>query len=98
MTGRRTAGMVFIVSLLFAVLSISWLVFRIIDDVDLIFTERVYQFILAIGCLSFFAALVYLHRFLADMRYEINEVKEKEKNVIDFYRYHQFLNPPDMDS
>jgi hypothetical protein len=99
MTGRRIYGIVFLLSFAFLVLSVSWLVFHIATGgIDLIFTEIVDQIILIVGFLSFLIALSSIHKLLEDIRYEINEIKEIEKNVRDFYRYEQLMNPSDMDN
>jgi len=90
--------MVFIFSLAFLILSVSWFIFRMVGYIGLISAEPVGQFVLAMACLSFLIAVISLYKILSDMRYKINDVKEKEKTVRDFYRYDQLLNPPDMDN
>lgn len=97
MTGRRTLVIVFLFSLSSVVLSVSWLIFNRVD-MGSILTENLYQFVLTMSCLSFVVTVVSLYRLLFDLRYKINEVKDKEKNVRDIYQYDQLLDPPIMNN
>ena len=54
MTDKKTLAKVFTFSLLLAVLSMSWFVFNIIVDIDLVFREVSCQFALVLAFLSFF--------------------------------------------
>jgi len=99
MADRKLFSIVFILSFLFLVLSVLWFVLRIATgSTGLIFTEILDQIILIIGFISFFIAFLSIRKLLEDIRYEINEIKEIEKTVKDFYRYEQLMNPPDMDN
>jgi high-affinity nickel permease len=99
MTDRKLFSIVFILSFLFLVLSVIWFVLRIATgSTGLIFTEISDQIILIIGFISFFIAFLSVRKLLEDIRYEINEIKEIEKNVRDFYRYEQLMNPSDIDN
>lgn len=99
MTDRRVFSTVFIFSFAFLVLSVLWLVLRIATGgIGLIFTEIVDQIILIIGFLSFLIAFLSIRKLLEDIRYKINEIKEIEKTVKDYYQYEQLMNPPDMDN
>lgn len=99
MTDRKLFGIVFILSFVFLVLSVSWFVLRIATgSTGLIFTEILDQIILIIGFISFFIAFLSIRKLLEDIRYEINEIKEIKNAVKDCYRYEQLMNPPDMDN
>ena len=98
MKGRRTPGVLFIFWLLLATLSASWIFFSILNDMSLIFTESVYQFVFIISCLSLFIAVISLHDILAKVKSKINAEKEKQKNIRDFHQYTQLLDPPSMNN
>jgi len=98
MKGRRTRGMLFIFCLLLATLSASWIFFSVLKDINLFFTELIYQFVFIISCLSLIIALIYIHEILDEAKSKIKEKKEKQKNVRDYYQYTQLLDPPPMDN
>ena len=91
MTSKRTSGIIFISSLLLMILSVSWLIFNT-DDIGLILTEIMHQFVLIMAWLSFFITALSLRKLLLYIQYETNE--RKEKNVRDFHQYTKLLNPP----
>jgi len=98
MKGTRTRRILFIFWLFLATLSASWVSFNVLNDVNLIFTESVYQFVLIISGLSLIIAIISLHEILGEVKSKIKEEKEKQKNVRDFYQYTQLLDPPSMDN
>jgi len=98
MTDKKTLAKVFTFSLLLAVLSMSWFVFNMIFDIDLVFREISYQFALVLAFLSFFISIVFLRKLLVSIRRDINIRNEKEKNIRDFHQYKMLLDPPTMNN
>ena len=98
MTDKKTLAKVFMFSLLLAVLSMSWFVFNMIVDIDLVFREIYCQFVLILAFLSFFISIVFLRKLLVSIRLDINMRKEKEKIVQDFCQYKMLLDPPNMNN
>jgi len=98
MTDKKTLAKVFTFSLLLAVLSMSWFVFNIIVDIDLVFREVSCQFALVLAFLSFFISIVFLRKLLVSMRRDINRRNEKERNIRDFHQYRMLLDPPTMNN
>ena len=98
MTDKKTLAKVFTFSLLLAVLSMSWFVFNMIVDIDLVFGEISCQFALVLAFLSFFISIVFLRKLLVSIRRDINRRNEKEKNIRDFRQYKMLLDPPTMNN
>lgn len=57
-----------------------------------------YLFVFVLGCLSLVMALLSIRKRVSDVKTKINETKEHEENVKDFYLYQQLLNPPDINN
>jgi len=90
---------VFFFSFAFLVLSALWIVLRItMGGINLLFTRAVDQIILAIGSLSFLVALWSMRKLLEEIRYELNEIREIENTIKDYYRYERLMDPSDMDN
>lgn len=98
MTDKKTLAKVFTFSLLLAVLSMSWFVFNMIVDIDMVFREVSCQFALVLAFLSFFISIVFLRKLLVSTRRDINGRNEKEKNIRDFHQYKMLLDPPTMNN
>lgn len=94
MKEKRILALAFIFPLLIAIMSILFVMFNI----NLVLLETIYQLVLMVALLSFFIAIVFLRRFLVEIRYDLDERKGKEKNVRDCYLYHQLLNPPELNN
>ncbi len=94
MKEKRILALAFIFPLLIAIMSILFVMFNI----NLVLLEIIYQLVLMVALLSFFIAIVFLRRFLVEIRYDLDERKGKEKNVRDCYLYHQLLNPPELNN
>ena len=98
MTDKKTLVKVFTFSLLLAVLSMSWFVFNIIVDIDLVFREVSCQFTLVLAFLSFFISIVFLRKLLVSKRRDKIRRNEKERNIRDFHQYRMLLDPPTMNN
>ena len=94
MKEKRILALAFIFPFLIAVISMLFVIFNI----NLALSEAIYQLVLMVALLSFFIAIVFLRRFLVEIRYDIDERKDNEKNVRDCYLYHQLLNPPELNN
>lgn len=97
MKKTKKTALVFLLSGSIALLTISWLSYSTYGF-NILITETMYQLVLALALLSVFITGFYMHNLLADIRYKMNNRKEKEKNIIDYYQYCQLVNPPDMDN
>lgn len=98
MKGNITKGILFIFWLLLAALSTLWIFFTIITNINLILTETLYQFVLIISCVSILIAVISLNAIISEIKLEIKEDTEKQKNIRDYYKYNQLLDPPIMNN
>jgi len=97
MKGRKTRCVLFFFYLILATLSGSWIIFSIVDRLNLLLAEPVYQFVFIILCLSFVLSVLSIRESLKDMKNKMKDMEDKEKNVKDMYRYNQLLDPPDAE-
>jgi len=97
MKGIRYQRIQFIVWLSVAMLSAAWIIFNAITNMSLI-SLPAYLFVFILGCLSLVMALLSIRKRVSDVKTKINEEKEHEKNVKDFYLYQQLLNPPEINN
>jgi len=99
MIDRQKLGITFIFSLEFLLISLSLLVvYSIKNGFISLLKENLYQFILIVLILSFLIAIFSFHKIIADIRYEIDEERKKEKTVRDYYNYYQSYAPPDINN
>ena len=94
MKGSKTRGILFLFWLIMATLSILWILFCILANFNLIFSDIIYQFTLIFSCLIFFGSILSLYTIMSKLKKEIIVEKEKQKNIRDFYLYTQLLDPP----
>lgn len=78
-------------------ISASWLLFNIIGNIELLL-EPFYQFVAILTCFTALVGITSLRKLLIGIRFKINDIKEKEKNVKECYQYEQLLNPPIMNN
>ena len=90
MNERKSMGLIFIFSLMFTIV----LLLVAILNIDLILSVSFYQMILVITFMSFIIFFISFRKFIAEVKYDIDEKKDKEKNVRDYYNYLQLLDPP----
>jgi len=55
-------------------------------------------FFLIMICLNIFICFILLYFIIIKSIRRKRNIKIKEKNISDYYQYHQLLNPPDMDN
>ena len=73
---------------------INTLLFSVCLIVSFILTGIVNQIVLIVTFISSIVTLFLLRKSIVEIRYEINNRKEKEKNIHDIYLYNQLLDPP----
>ena len=97
MVQKKTLITTFLFSTVLVILSVLWLLFNIVGNIGLLL-EPLHQLVVIVLFLSIFISTVCLRKLLVDIRFKINEIKEKEKNVKECYQYDQLLNPPIMNN
>ena len=98
MKGNIPKGILFIFWLLLATLSTQWIFFTIITNINLILSEKLYQYVLIISCVSLLIAVISLIAIISEIKLEINVDTEKQKNIRDYYKYNELLDPPIMNN
>ena len=98
MKSGRILLLIFIFSLLFGIMEISWLLYYYSKDLSLIFTESLNQFVLAGIILSFFVAFLSIRKYVSGDDLEIVKPKNIEKSIKEIYQYEQLLNPPEVNN
>lgn len=99
MMDRQKLGITFIFSLEFLLVSLSLLViYTIKNGFTSTLRENLYQLIFIISISSLVIAIFSFRKIIADIRYEINEERKKEKTVKDYYTYYQSYTPPDINN
>jgi len=97
MVQKKTLIKTFLLSTALMILSASWLLLNIVGNIELLL-EPLHQLVVIVLFLSILISNVCLRKILADIRFKINEIKKKEKNVKECYQYDQLLNPPIMNN
>jgi len=98
MFNRRTLTMIFVFSLSLMILSISLLIFHLMDHVDFFLETPTFILILIIGCLGFILAVMSFFKIQVEVEYKIDELEDTEKSIRDIYQYDQLIDPPDMNN
>jgi len=88
MQEKNKLGLACVISIISTLLFSVWLI------VSFILTGIVNQIVLIVTFISFIVTLFLLRKSIVEIRYEINNRKEKEKNIHDIYLYNQLLDPP----
>ncbi len=81
---------------LLIIMSASWLVYLLLDNVELIYKDSFFVIILFLACLSFFLSFFFIYQIIIDVKYEIKKAKATEKNIRDIYQYEQRFEPPSI--
>lgn len=92
----KTLTMVFTFWVLVIIMSISWLLFLLINNVYLIFEQTIFLFVLVIAVVGFSLSMFFIFQIIQDIRVEIQKEREKLRNIRDVYQYDQLLDPPSM--
>jgi len=92
----RTLTMVFTFWILVVLMSVSWLFFLLVNNINLIFEQAIFLFVLAIAFVGFSLSMFFVFQIVSDLRVEIRKEKERLKNIRDVYQYDQLLDPPSI--
>ena len=98
MKSKRILLLIFILSLLFAIMEIAWFFYNYSKNVNLVFTESIFIFVLTGVCVSFFVAFLALRKYFISGQIDIIKPKNIEKSIKEIYQYEQLLNPPDVNN
>jgi len=88
--------MVFTFWVLVIIMSVSWLVYLLLNNIDLILQEFLFLVVLVIACVSFSLSMYFIFQIVVDLRAEIKKQKEKQRSIQDVYNYNNLLDPPSM--
>lgn len=81
---------------LLIILSVSWLVFLILNNLILVQTNMFLLLVLLVAGLSFTLSMYFIYQIIFDVRVELKKARETEKNVRDILQYEQLLDPPSI--
>ena len=98
MPDKKTIAAMFVSSLSMISISLVWIVLNLTGYVDFLLEEIIFIIILIVGCLVFLKALFSLRQIQTDVKFETNEIDDKEKTVREMYQYNRLLDPPDMNN
>jgi len=82
--------------ILLVIFSLSWLIHIFFNNFDMIFINPFFMIILVISAIGFILSMYFISLILVDVRTELKIEKEKQKNIQDFYRYTQTVEPPSI--
>jgi len=94
MNEKKTLAFIFVFLLTLTLISI----FFLIINVHLIFYGLYYQIILSLALINLLIAILFLKKFLAEVFYDIEDKKDKEKNARDCILYNQLFSPPEINN
>ncbi len=95
MKGLTTSQITFIFWILLILLFVLYVVF--ISFNNMIISKIIFVFIFVMAIFGFFGAIISVYNRFTKVKYLLKIKQEKEKNIRDFYRYQQTLDPPDFD-
>lgn len=72
-----------------------WLTFILFNNSNYFFKKPIFLLIFVLSYLSLIMAISFIRETFKKVKNKLNNIKEKERNVKDVYRYLQLLNPPD---
>lgn len=98
MVKRKKIFLILLVLLLNIILSLFCFIFFLVIGIDKYLTFFISMLIFVFLFLCFLLAFSFLKKIFSDVKNELKILEVKEKAVRDFYRYDQFLNPPDIDN
>jgi len=83
-----------LISIIITIILLFCFIFNVFPDINLIFTKTNFQILLILILLFSILSAFFLKKILVEIRYELDEQKQKEKNIHDIYLYNQLLDPP----
>lgn len=69
--------------------------FYVVLNFEYIFSNVLVGFSLFCSVVSFVFFYIIFRRFVMEFRYDLDEKKQRERNIHDCYMYHMLLNPPE---
>jgi hypothetical protein len=81
---------------LLIILSVSWMVYLVINNYYLVETSILFLLLLIVAGLAFSLSMYFIFQILFDVRIELRKAREKEKNVRDILHYEQIVDPPSI--
>lgn len=88
--------MVFTFWVLLIILSASWLLFLLLNNIQNIYENSFFVLVLIVACISFFLSMFFIYQIVIDVLFEIKKEKQKEKNIKDILNYEQVVDPPSI--
>jgi ABC-type siderophore export system fused ATPase/permease subunit len=82
--------------ILLIIMSVSWLTFLFYNNLYLLSTNIIFLLVLIVAIISFTLSIFFISQILVDVRIEIKEARQKEKNIRDLLEYNQILDPPSI--
>ena len=87
---------VFLFWVLLIIMSVLWFVLLFFNNFDLIFSNIFILFALIVAGISFSLSISFIIMILFDVRREMIEEKENQKNMRDVCNYNQVVEPPSI--
>ena len=88
--------MVFTFWILLIVLSASWLLFLLLNNIQMVYENSLFILVLVVACISFVLSLFFIYQIVIDVLFEIKRERDKEKNIKDILQYEQVVDPPSI--
>jgi len=88
--------MVFTFWVLLIILSASWLLFLLLNNIQNIYDNGFFVLVLIIACIGFFLSMFFIYQIVIDVLLEIKKERQKEKNIKDILNYEQVVDPPSI--
>ncbi len=95
MKGLKSRQITFIFWILLTLFFVLYVVF--ISFNNMFISKIIYVFIFVMVIFGFFGAILSIYNRFKKVKFILKIKQEKEKNIRDFYRYQQILDPPDFD-
>ena len=68
------------------------------NDTDLMKDQVAYAFIVIITFIAIILTCLSFYSLISIHKHKVSRQKQKEKNIREYYQYHELLNPPGMDN
>jgi len=98
MKEKRKIQILFSFWIILSILAISWIIFNILFDFNIILKQSIYQFFIIFCSLSLIIAFFSIKGIIQDVSSNIQENERKESCIKDYYQYTQLLDPPELNN
>lgn len=82
--------------ILLFIMSVLWLIYILYNNLSLIYSNMLVLSAFFVSCISFVLSISFILLIIFDIRKEIIEEREKQKNIRDIYQYKQIADQPSM--